>query len=96
MTPEGKIKAKIDKLLKKYSYVYYHKPVMNGMGAPTLDYVGCANGRYFAIEAKAAGKTLTDRQRQTMLTIEAAGGDVFLISNDAQLEFLTGWLDAAC
>ncbi len=54
-TPEGKVKDKIKKMLKEHG-AYFHMPVQNGMGAPTLDFVGCYCSHYFAIEAKAPGK----------------------------------------
>ena len=72
MTPEGKVKARVKEILGVYS-CYYHMPVMNGMGKPTLDFVGCCNTLFFAIETKAPGKVLTPRQRRTRAEIEAAG-----------------------
>jgi hypothetical protein len=92
MTPEGATKAKIDKVLKNYpGDVYYHKPVMNGMGVPTLDYVGCACGKFFAIEAKAPGKKPTARQEITMADMRAAGAKVFFCDGDTTE--LEQWLD---
>lgn len=35
MTPEGKVKAAVKKLLKLYPDVYAHWPVQTGYGAPT-------------------------------------------------------------
>lgn len=87
MTPEGKIKEKVKKLLKLYG-IYYHMPVMNGMGAPTLDFICCFKGRYFAIETKAPGKKPTPRQFITIRDIEAAGGWVFVVANDEDLQVL--------
>lgn len=89
MTPEGKVKEKVKKLLKSNG-AYYHMPVQNGMGAPTLDFVGCHFGRYFAIETKAPGKDLTPRQLNTAHEIQDAGGKVFRIDGD--LSELEAWL----
>lgn len=83
-TPEGKIKERVKKLLKAYG-IYYHMPVMNGMGAPTLDFICCYKGRYFAIETKAPGKKPTPRQLITIRDIEQAGGWVFVVANDEDL-----------
>jgi VRR-NUC domain. len=79
MTPEGAVKAKTKRVLAEFEGVYYHMPVQNGMGAPTLDFVGCCHGKYFAIETKAPGKKPTERQWRTIINIRAAGGTVFVI-----------------
>jgi hypothetical protein len=76
MTPEGKVKEQIKKLLKKYG-AYWHMPVQNGMGSPALDFHVCHRGLYLGIEAKAPGKTMTDRQVLTAKEISDAGGIVF-------------------
>ena len=81
MTPEGAVKREVKKVLKEYK-AYYHMPVQNGMGAPTLDFVGCYNGRFFAIETKAPGKKPTPRQEVTVALIKAAGGEAFVIDGD--------------
>lgn len=55
-TPEGKTKAAIDKMLKKYN-VWYFKPVSNGMGMHgVMDYICCVKGKFLGIEAKADEK----------------------------------------
>lgn len=79
MTPEGKVKARVDKILKAANCAYWHKAVLNGMGTPTLDYTGCSYGRYFAIETKAFGEVPTKRQQLTIAQMEAAGATVFVI-----------------
>ena len=92
-TPEGKLKDKVRAVLKLYE-AYYHQPVMNGMGAPSLDFICCHKGRYFGIETKAGSKGMTPRQSLTSQAIEAAGGKAFLINEtsgmDALKEFLNG------
>lgn len=77
-TPEGKVKDGIKLLLKRYG-AYYHMPVQNGMGEPTLDFVCCAKGRFFAIEAKALGKLPTPRQEVTISKMKASGAHVFVV-----------------
>jgi penicillin-binding protein-related factor A (putative recombinase) len=92
-TPEGKVKARVRKVLKQRN-AYYHMPVQNGMGSPSLDFTGCFKGRYFAVETKAGNKQPTERQAETMKEIADAGGKVFLV-NDVTGEIeLENWLDS--
>lgn len=93
MTPEGKVKDRVKKLLKRYK-VYYHMPVQNGMGAPTLDFVCCHKGYFIAIETKAGNKQPTARQEITMNEIRAAGGFVFLVNEVQGLAELEVYLEA--
>jgi hypothetical protein len=86
-TPEGKIKAKVKKLLNRHK-VYSHMPVQNGMGSPTLDFVCCFLGAYLAIETKAPGKKPTPRQQKTMGQIRAAEGLALVVSCDDDIEKL--------
>ncbi len=93
MTPEGKVKEIIKKVLKQWGAAY-HMPVQNGMGAPTLDFNGCHRGYYFTIEAKADGEPATPRQRITMRSLAHAHASVFLIDGagcDDMLQLLA-WL----
>lgn len=92
MTPEGKIKEGVKKVLKKHG-AYYHMPVMNGMGAPTLDFIGCHNGWFFAIETKAPGGKPTQRQQHTIEAMKAAGGAVFVVSCEEEIRALDAELD---
>lgn len=95
MTPEGKVKARVKALLKRLS-AYYHMPVQNGMGAPSLDFIGCHAGRFFAIETKAGNKDMTDRQKQTASEMRKAGGEVFLVNDVQGLTELEQWLQEVC
>lgn len=78
MTPEGKVKEKIKQVLREHG-AYYHMPVQNGMGKPSLDFIGCINGRFIAVEAKAERGSLTLRQKATIADMEAAGAFVLVI-----------------
>ncbi len=89
-TPEGKVKAKVSRLLTATPGVYYHMPVPGGYGGTTLDYIGCLAGKFFAIETKKPGAKPTDRQKQIIASIERAGGKVFVI--DGNTEELEQWL----
>ncbi len=81
-TPEAKVKAKVKNIFRNLQHegyeIYYHMPVQNGMGAPTLDFVGCFRGQFFAIETKAPGKKPTDRQLDTIAQMERAGAKVIV------------------
>ncbi len=86
MTPEGKVKAKVNRALAKLPKAYKFMPVQNGMGAPGLDYYCCIAGLFVAIETKVEGKDMTDRQKVTRDNIEAAGGLVFCIHNQDEID----------
>jgi hypothetical protein len=91
MTPEGKVKAKVKVLLKKYD-AYWHCPVQNGMGSPSLDFICCIRGKYFAIETKAGNKKPTPRQETTISEIQKAGGHAFVINEETGMDLLETWL----
>jgi hypothetical protein len=97
MTPEGKVKSAVKKLLKRYgSQIYGDWPVPGGYGKSVLDYHGCVNGRYFAIETKAPGGKPTARQDLTINEITMAGAMVFVIDGVEchQYAALETWLNA--
>jgi hypothetical protein len=81
MTPEGRVKEKVKKIFRKHN-AYYHMPVQNGMGAPSLDFVACVAGRYVAVETKAPGGKPTARQLNTIGEIEQSGGLVFVLDGN--------------
>ena len=91
-TKEGKVKARLSKLLGFYG-AYYFMPVQNGYGAAALDYIVCSGGRYAQIEVKAGDGEMTPRQQTVAILVENAGGNAFLI-NDTEESFtrLTEWL----
>lgn len=98
MTPEGYVKAAVNRLLAKYKGIYRFMPVPAGYGAPTLDYLVCANGRFIGIETKAPGKKPTGRQRMTIVDILAAGGMCFVIDgiDSPELQSLETYLNDIC
>ena len=91
-TPEGLVKERVKKLLKRYK-VYYHMPVVNGMGKPSLDFICSFRGWFIAIETKAGNKQPTTRQEITMGEIRAAGGFVFLVNEVQGLAELEAYLE---
>ncbi len=91
MTPEGAIKVKVKKLLNEHG-AYFFLPVQTGMGARTLDFLGCHSGRFFSIETKASGKHMTEQQISIADRMLRSGARVFEISGD--IGELEAWLRA--
>lgn len=96
MTPEGKVKDKVRKVLQAYSGMWTYWPVSMGMGRKTVDLLACYRGRFFAIETKAPGKTPTLLQTAELRRVSEAGGESFVIAStdDPELDRLTAWLDS--
>jgi hypothetical protein len=93
VTPEGKVKAKVRKLLDNYG-AYYFQPVQMGMGAAGLDFhCMLAGARAFFVETKALGKQPTLRQQLMIEKLEHMGAKVFVIDDDVTLQELKEWLD---
>ena len=85
-TPESKVKAKLKQALKELPHPFYQFwPVQTGMGAPTLDMLGCYKGNFIAIETKARGKHPTPRQHMLIEQIEQAGGWAYVIDGDVSI-----------
>lgn len=89
-TPEGRVKARLNKRLGEEfgSALYRFMPVQNGMGAPALDYFCCYKGLFIAIETKVPGKNLSPRQEITAKNIILAGGKVFVARDPREIELL--------
>lgn len=87
---EERVKERVKKLLKKHG-CYFFMPVQSGFGAAALDFLGCHQGRFFAVETKAPGKHLTARQELIRQLIEAVGseGIVFVVGE----QFIEGDLE---
>jgi Holliday junction resolvase len=82
MTPEGKVKEKIKKILKEHG-AYYAMPIGTGFGNSGVpDFLCCVNGEFLAIEAKAGKGVPTALQEKNMRDIEAAGGRALVVSDD--------------
>ncbi len=95
-TPEGLVKAMVNRQLAQLSRVYRFMPVQNGMGAPGLDYYLCCAGCFVSIETKAKGKALTARQQITKKAIEDAGGKVFVVDDAYSLTVAVNYIMALC
>jgi hypothetical protein len=84
MTPEGKVKEKIKKILKARG-AYYAMPMGTGFGnAGVPDFLCCIPpyGGFLAIEAKAGKGVTTALQNKNLAEIEAAGGMALVIHED--------------
>lgn len=88
MTPEGKVKNLVKGILDE-AKAYYHMPVQNGMGKPSLDFIVCHRGRFIAIETKTAKGDPTLRQKMTMDEMQAAGAIVIVVRGTGDAESLT-------
>ena len=68
-------------------------PVQMGYGAASLDFIGCLNGVFFAIETKKPGSVnlTTPRQKATIEEIRRANGNVIVV--DGGYEGLENWLN---
>ena len=83
-TPEGRVKAKVKKLLKQYG-VYFYMPMQNGYGVHGIpDFVCCCNGHFIGIETKAPGKlsNLSPNQKLQLSLIADAKGGTFVTDGD--------------
>ena len=79
MTPEGKVKARVKKILTDMG-AYYAMPLGTGFGnAGVPDFLVCFSGRFFGIEVKANGNKPTALQLHNMVQIRKAGGIAFVI-----------------
>lgn len=95
MTPEGKVKAAVKKVLAQYGEeLDQFWPVQNGMGTPALDCIVCYRGHHIEIETKAPGKKPTPRQEVTMAKKIKAGAMVFVIDGDEGCRALDEYLQS--
>ena len=91
MTPEGKVKKAVTKILKDRG-IYYFYPVTGGFGMSGVpDIVACFHGRFIGIECKAGSNTPTALQQKNLDDIEKAGG-VALVINERNVENLVAIL----
>lgn len=93
MTPEGKVKQQVKRLLTKYG-AYQFWPVQMGYGAATLDCLGYYRSYGYAIETKAPGKKPTKRQLVTIAEMLESGIPVFVIDGTTCEDWvrLENWL----
>ena len=82
LTPEGKVKAKVVKILREEG-VYYFFPATHGYGRSGVpDVICCVAGKFLAIECKAGANKPTALQVHEIEQIRSAGG-VAVVVNEA-------------
>ena len=82
LTPEGKVKAKVVKILREEG-VYYFFPATHGYGRSGVpDIICCVARRFLAIECKAGTNKPTALQVHEIEQIRSAGG-VAVVVNEA-------------
>jgi Holliday junction resolvase len=85
LTPEGKVKAKVVKILRDEG-VYYFFPATHGYGRSGVpDIICCVTGKFLAIECKAGKNKPTALQIHEIEQIRLAGG-VALVANEDNWE----------
>lgn len=87
MTPEAKVKKRIKDILQELQ-CYNFSPIggaYSSRGVP--DIVGCLNGVFFGIEAKAGKGETTALQDRELQRIRDAGG-IALVVNEENIEEL--------
>ena len=91
MTPEGKVKKKVQQILKDRG-AYYFSPVTGGFGRSGVpDIVACFHGRFIGIECKAGNNKPTALQLKNLADIETAGC-VSLVINEDNVDLLVATL----
>ena len=86
LTPEGKVKQKVSRMLKQYKLWFFY-PAANGMGRAGIpDVIAIVAGEFVGIEVKAdKTKKPTMLQQQCGRQIIDAGAQWFLVYDDQSL-----------
>lgn len=93
MTPEGKVKDKVKKVLKELE-AYYVMPATGGYGSSGApDFLVCYEGRFFGIECKAADNQPTALQLKHLTDIRKAGG-LAIVINETSVDDLKAFLQS--
>lgn len=94
-TPEGRIKAKLDRMLKAEG-VWFYSPQAGPFGVAGIpDRVAIITGQFVGIECKAdKTKKPTALQLKCMRDIEAAGGKCFVVYDDETIEIVRNYIRA--
>jgi hypothetical protein len=96
-TPEGKVKSKLDKMLKTFEpELWFFSPqagIYGKSGVP--DRIACYFGNLIGIEVKAGdNRHPTDLQMATMTAITKAGGRCFIVYDGYTIERVSEYLTA--
>jgi len=88
MTPEGRVKDAVKKVLKKHG-IWYFMPMQNGFGVVGVpDFICCFHGIFLGVETKAPGKReqTTPNQDRVLREIVEHGGYTLVVDDAKQLE----------
>ena len=92
-TPEGKVKAKVKKILDQYGALHF-SPFMAGMGSAGVSDIICLyRGRFIAIECKADEKKLPTELQKKFLRKVVDWGGIGLLIHIGNLDLLETTLD---
>lgn len=87
MTPEGRVKANVKKVLKDHD-IWFFMPMQNGFGVVGIpDFICCWEGHFLAIETKAPGKRgdTTANQERRLQEIRDHNGYSLVVDDPQQL-----------
>jgi len=91
MTPEGKVKAQVDKVLKKLG-CYYFTPTTGGYGRSGVsDRIVCYRGLFISVEVKAKGGKVTPLQARELVSVQKAGG-LSMVIDESNVDQLEGYI----
>ena len=93
-TPEGKIKKKLDTMLKSLD-VWFYSPQSGIYGKSGIpDRIAVANGRFIGIECKAnKSRKPTALQVRCMKDIERANGKCFVVYDDDTINEVKDYIE---
>ncbi len=95
-TSEGDVKTAVKEVLKTIPYCWYFMPPANGYGRSGIpDFVGCVNGRFFAIETKFGKGKTTVHQGRELAGITDCKGEVWVVYEHNMLQWeaqFRGWV----
>lgn len=106
MTPEGKVKEEIKRVLHTLGIMpasragamtalhrgWYYMPVSNGMGTHGIpDFIGHCDGRFFAIEAKTETGKLSAFQAVQVDALRRTGAAIFVAYGSGDLQKFVDW-----
>ena len=106
-TPENAVKRQIVQLLAQYDIQpaakagtfttaagWFYAAVQGPLSVRGIpDFIGHYRGRFWAIEAKAPGKSPTGFQKLQLEAIRASGGSIFVVDGPETLTLVTNWLE---
>lgn len=94
-TPEKKVKARVEAVLKAAG-AYYFFPATHGYGRSGVpDIIACLKGQFIGIECKAGRGTTTALQERELSRIREAGG-VALVIHEGNFDVLKQLLEPTC